>query len=507
MKKRVFFYAFFLFILSVCLSTVAEESTSSKVNIFFHYPENGGIIGQPFTVSYEISGGSGQYENIYYDIMGVTEHICIDSIYGELLDLKGEFTIIPTVGDYLELDIHCTDKATGIYWNAHAWEIPCSTNPSVPATLSGLPDACSIDEPFSFEYSIGGDYALNNATVEVWEFIKDDTYPDCMLEQPIETNSGTLSYTPKAGNQLYVALRGTNTNGQPFYVKTERITVEGSSSYLPVTIDFSYSSESVQIGKPFTVLYNITGGSGIYSDIYYYVMGVTEHVCLDSIDGELSGSNGSFTIVPTVGDYLEFDIHCVDTETGIYWNTHAWDIDCAPSSDIEVEFATVPQTVFINRPFTFEYTINSDFGIKEADIEIWEFIKDDTYPDRLFEQTITNKYGSLTYTPKAGSQLYIAIFGKDSRNQPFYVKTQRINIAGEDPLTNCLILPSSLKTIEEEAFSNVKATKVYIPEYVGFIDENAFANSNIMTVLGNSSVALDYAKNNGLEYIQFILED
>ena len=143
MKKRVLFYAFFLFILSVCLSTVAEESTSSKVNIIFHYPENGGIIGQPFTVSYEISGGSGQYENIYYDIMGVTEHICIDSIYGELLDLKGEFTIIPTVGDYLELDIH--QRLTGLFLLKSCMRLcllPVSSSPrkSLQSTSALLPD-------------------------------------------------------------------------------------------------------------------------------------------------------------------------------------------------------------------------------------------------------------------------------------------------------------------------------------------------------------------------------
>jgi len=315
---------------------------------------------------------------------------------------------------------------------------------------------------------------------------------------------------PRAGNQLYIAIRGKDAAGNPFYVKTGRVEVNTENGYDDVTVIYSFSNSKAIIGHPFTVNYEIKGGSGEYEEIYYRMDEVTEQCGINDYfqEGELTESVGMFTVVPECGESIDINVSCIDKITGISWNeNYSIDILCEPNPDVKATINYTPSKVLLNEPLFINYEVDGINEINEVRVEVWAFIKNETYPDLMFDQLFSSSTDVISYTPKAGNQLYIAIRGKDKDGRPFYVKTGRIDITGQSTLTNCLILPASIQRIEAESFSYVNATMVYIPACVEYIDKNAFTDSNITTILGNSSLIAEYAQENGFIYMQYTLSE
>lgn len=66
---------------------------------------------------------------------------------------------------------------------------------------------------------------------------------------------------------------------------------------------------------------------------------------------------------------------------------------------------------------------------------------------------------------------------------------------------NALILPSSLVTIESEAFSGLEeAMRIIIPVSVTSIADNAFANSDVFLIVSHDSYAETWAAEHNVSY-------
>jgi len=472
-------------------SPVTDEQ---MVTVEYTFPSETAQIGQPFTVEYEIKGGSGQYEDIYYGMDEVTEHCCINDNYqgGALNSAKGSFTVVPESGESIDVNVSCKDKVTGIIWcENYSTKIPCMPNQSIPVTLAVGTDTIALNEEFSFSYLVGGDNEIESARAEVWSFARNDTYPDCVLTQTIDNKAGTITYIPRIGDQLYIAVRGKDKAGEPFYVKTERLLVDTQSGYEPVTVEYTFPSETVQIGQPFTVGYEIKGGSGQYEDIYYGMDEVTEHCCINDNyqGGALTSAKGSFTIVPESGESIDVNVSCKDSVTGIVWcENYSSKITCTSNQSIPATITVGSETISLKKEFSFNYSIGGSEEIESARAEVWVFARNDTYPDCVLDQNITSKVGTITYTPLAGNQLYIAIRGKDTSGAPFYVKTGRIEVSATDTPNWAFCLPTGITTIDDNAFEGISAEAVYIPSGCESIGKEAFKDSSISAIYIPSTV-------------------
>ena len=442
MKKQFLLLA----ILCICmLFSCSAGETSQQVTVTYSFSSETIEIGKPLTVSYEISGGSGNYTEIRWGMDEVTEHCCINETYqgGELTESKGSFTVIPQRGETIDVNVSCTDKDTGIVWcENYSNKIECVPNQNIPVSIDNVSSNLAVNEPFSFTYLIGGENEIDTAKVEIWTFARNDTYPDCVLEQDLDGKSGTVEITPRAGNQLYIAVMGKDKSGDPFYVKTDRLDVDTSNAFDDVTVSNTFSAENAQIGQPFTVSYEISGGSGEYEEISWGMDEVTEHCCINDNyqGGELTGAKGTFTLVPESGETIDVNVSCTDKLTKKSWcENYSQKITCLPSASINAEINNVPSVISQDEPFSFNYVITGTNNISEARAEVWVFTRNETYPDCLLQESITALEGTITYTPKAGNQLYIAVRGKDSDSKPFYVKTDRLHIGsstGEAPIIN-----------------------------------------------------------------------
>lgn len=479
-------------------SCYAEEN----VTVTFSFEDDCAYIGQPFSISYEITGGSGEYTDICFSAFGTTEMCCIDYYQLELTESSGKCTYTPSCGEFIDFSIVGTDSVTDMHWEIYSPRISCLPNPDIATSFIGIPSETSLSSELEIEYSIDCLNAIDTAKMSVWVFVDNDLYPNCLYEEELYSNTGKVLYTPLVGDALYVAIQGTDSLGNPFYLRSDRINLNGKSIYDPVSVTISLTEEKAYIGSPYTISYEINGGSGEYTDIYFTASGITEMCCIDYYQLELSETRGECTFIPSSGELVDFSIVCTDAVTNMHWEKYSPQIPCLSNPEITVTFNNLPSGIMLHDKLEVNYSIEDFFEIDTATMSIWIFTEDDIYPDNVFEQNLSSLSGTVAYTPRYGCEFYVAIQGKDCAGNPFYYKTDRIPIYNDLLLKDCIYLPKSIVQIESNAFSAVRSTKVVIPNTVKYIAEDAFSGSCITTIFGNSEYVEFYANRHGILFVR-----
>ena len=105
------------------------------------------------------------------------------------------------------------------------------------------------------------------------------------------------------------------------------------------------------------------------------------------------------------------------------------------------------------------------------------------------------------------SWLLVRETADDVRNHIIGINLNRFEVSYEDygayfrdyPEAD-LILPSSLTTIEEEAFANGTFRSVFIPDSVTSIADDAFNGMTGLAIYGSGSTAQQFAQSHGFAY-------
>ena len=85
---------------------------------------------------------------------------------------------------------------------------------------------------------------------------------------------------------------------------------------------------------------------------------------------------------------------------------------------------------------------------------------------------------------------------------PLFTKASHMLFGEIVGMFNTLFLPASLTSIDKEAFLGTGAENVIIPDTVTEIEDDAFADSEVIMLFGNTDVVRGYAEKNGLKVIE-----
>ena len=187
----------------------------------------------------------------------------------------------------------------------------------------------------------------------------------------------------------------------------------------------------LQVGKEARISFQISGGSGKYSDITLSINPMYDFSGSGKATGEniikhLKNAKGSYKFVVPGASNMIISIDWKDTETGEeFSSSNIYDIKENPDFDITFKYSKsrykVGDTVKV------QYKIAGiTSGIKNAKVW-WGWQKGDSWPDFHYDvQTITSPTGSVSFKKAYGRSLIVYISGVDNNGNIFYAASDPI---------------------------------------------------------------------------------
>ena len=192
------------------------------------------VLGNPYRVSYRVSGGSGIYTvKIDGTLIGV-DHRVLGSAVNTSNSAEDELTIVPDNGYSMVLYIFVKDS----YGKTAQWEtgdIEIKPNPDYPVDCEIVSSGNSI----TANYSISNLPSGFTGTV-LWKIGEHSEWdPECdefsgaINMEEIVAGSGSTSITPAFGDFVILIISGKGSNGSPIYFASSKIDIFKGKINLP----------------------------------------------------------------------------------------------------------------------------------------------------------------------------------------------------------------------------------------------------------------------------------
>ena len=156
----------------------------------------------------------------------------------------------------------------------------------------------TLGDQISLDYTIsGGSGVFTNLKYFCYSLV-DDNIANCgqgSLSEP----EGTIVFTPTTGDTAYVLITGKDTNGTPFSFKTKKAELQPKTA--TIKIKFTPAQSSYYRSEDVSVKYKISGGSGVYYNMFYRC-DIWDNGRIDTCaSGRLSDAKGTIKFKPTYG--------------------------------------------------------------------------------------------------------------------------------------------------------------------------------------------------------------
>ncbi|MBR5301510.1 MAG: LPXTG cell wall anchor domain-containing protein [Clostridia bacterium] len=489
-----------LLLLILITTATAEAVTASTIDCIFKFDEESAQIGNPFSFSYELLGGSGSYSNIEIEAEFVTIHGSsgndVDIQFFEMgTQSSGIVTVTPLAGSALILWLRGKDTNTGeeFYFECHQEWIPVKQNPSINIVFQYDQEEAVIDQTLSLQYKIEGISGLSKAQIW-WQIESEFSSGKRFEEQSISSLSGTTSIIPPYGEDIYAIIQGKDNLDAPFYAESEHLKLTNTETE-DITCDFSFPNDNPRIGSPYTFSYMISGGSGSYSDIEVEAEFVTVHesrgndVDIQLIElGENSASNVSFA--PKAGSAVILWLSGKDAKTGqpFIFECHSGWLPVESNSSYPVTFTFEKEKHAKGENIKVDYQIkNLDTGLINGNLR-WTLISDFKMEDGHNAIEIVDSHGSAEFTPAYGNAFYVILEGTDRAGNPIYAESEHMILDIPSDFYEEGVLLSegtNLNTI-----SPVKVPTMILPSYMP-LSQSLILNFNKQSLNERQSVMYD----------------
>ena len=492
-------------VLLMLICSVDGKAEGNKIQCTISTPSSA-EVGETVTVSYEITGGSGRYTNTYISVFGRT------GIYGgsnpigrwderQLTSSVGSLTFVAPAGDEFGIMISGSDEVTGEqFWFNKGFEL--TPNSSYPIALTADSYEHFKGEEVTVNYSISG--LVDPLEVKAWWGIgKMSSSPELELNaSDVTIPTGSVTFTPTYGDCVVCYLSGKDKDGIPFFAKTDYIVLKNNESYQKIACNIT-TPTSAEVGELVSVSYELTGGSGRYTNTYISVFGRTGIYGGSNPIGrwderELTTSSGTLQFVAPAGDEFGIMISGRDAETDEqFWFNKGFEL--TPNSSYPITLYVDRNVFFKGETITVAYSVENLVNPVEAKVW-WGIGKMSSSPELELNSTnIVIPSGRASFSPNYGDCVVCYLSGKDKDGIPFFAKTDCL-VLKDITEAEIQTLPSSLTRIESEAFAGTAFLAIEIPESVSFIADDAFSGSSVRIIYGKTEYVRQYANDHNIIY-------
>ena len=535
-KKKVFYACCILFIVMLTKVVFAEE-----IECRFILQQEEAEIGKPYTIQYELSGGSGDYTNVTMQALfpyrgGLSEGGQSQSFSGK----TGSWTLIPQEGEKISFQIYGNDSDDRFFY---IWgpEVPSCPNRDYAIDVTFNQKNVQCGEMIEAAYTINGTTDQFKRVELCWVVVNQDQYTYHVNESiqtastaPIMLNAGASSLETHFGDRAYFVIEAEAYNGDFIYYESDFVTIEGAPTCDPISVSFSAAEDVAYIGQPFSIHYELSGGSGDFPDVSLQILSPYRGGM--SVGGKqvpfTSGIN-DYSVTPSVGKTLSFQIHGHDSY-GQYFYFWGPEYEVRENPDYPVSVVFSKDRVAIGETLTVQYDLGNVGPLQTGYDEDWssccEYFwivseGENEYTYRIGQTEFDGSKGSAAYAPTYGDALYFSLRAKTKDGHYIYVDRGPVYI--DSHLTDHeyeIVLPTSareiraqsfyqsavgsvkcsdtLRTIGSQAFGKCENLKwIFIPKSVESIAADAFDESpNVIIVCEKGSAAESYAIEHDLLY-------
>ena len=511
-KTLIGFFLSFLIVMTFASFSIAD---GSSIKCSFTFSEEYAQIGEAYSFSYSLSGGSGNYRDINVEAEFVTVHDYTgndvdDQNFAKGTLSSGTVTFTPIAGTAVILWLRGYDAETNeyFYFECHEGWLPVQQNPQTSISIHFEQEDATIGQELSARYEISGTSSVTDA-IAWWqvggEMMSSGSH---LAEIGITSIDGNMSIVPSYGEYIYLVIMGKDENGSPFYTESEHLILNNSGNE-KITCNCSFPEANPQIGVPYSFSYALSGGSGSFSEINVEAEFVTVHDYTGhDVDDQWielgSASSGTVTFIPRAGSAIILWLRGKNAETqqSFYFECHEGWLPVEENPRYPVAFSFDKEEYQIGDTIRVSYDINNLTQLNNGKLW-WVLVSDYEFKNVLNVMDISNIHGGSEITPTYGQVVYAVLQGKDAEGNPIYAESKHISLgnSSEEPL-NTFILPASLQSIGEEAFYGTAVQRVVMPNGITIsnIAFDAFQNTPLKVIVGNSEDARTYALEHGVLY-------
>ena len=174
MKRLVRILLFLAFAFGLVISVHAENPNNAlgeigkydyegvredgDYSVYFAFRDAYAEIGHPFPIEYSVSGGSGSYTDLEFDVLLCTEVREIDNDLYESVDgPSGTWNMTAPVGKYAIVYLYGKDAVTGeVFWIESGKTIEIRQNPDYPVIITFDKDEYIAGDTINVQYTISG---------------------------------------------------------------------------------------------------------------------------------------------------------------------------------------------------------------------------------------------------------------------------------------------------------------------------------------------------------------
>lgn len=286
------------------------SSTDNGITAVFTIPRENAAIGRRHHIKYELSGGSNEFSEISLMAIYKRGWGAGSGSSKKLNEWMGDVFLEPTAGKEMNLVIYGTDTEGRSFYIELEKTITIDPNPNIDVLVSFDSVTGENGNSVQANYLITGCESFTGRAY--WAVGDNGDYSSNVQPTDLKSLAGTAILNPEFGDTAFFIIQGSDENGKPVYIEEGPIALEGSETE-EITVTFSNYNETAYIGQPYSIHYEIKGGSGIYPDIQ--IMKLYEYSWGGGYGNSsvLESDCGDIIIEPEDGVLLSLAIHGMDS--------------------------------------------------------------------------------------------------------------------------------------------------------------------------------------------------
>jgi len=420
-----------------------EGAEEAPINFTYTLSAEEAFIGQPITLHYELSGGSGEFSDVQimynYDFgWGGGRGYADNGRYGA----AANYTLLPEMGVQLCFSVYGNDSAgRDFYFQTDV--MPLHPNPDLPVTITFDKTQLALNETVTASYVIDGCESFTGTSS--WTIREENEHRNSseVDPKPLNAPAGEVVYSPSFGNKMWLVLQGQDAQGRFVYIESDPVEITGAVAE-EITAVFTTPEETAYIGQPFTVQYELHGGSGEFNDVKLQALfPLGSGTAYGGFTDPVNAKAGESVIVPEEGKRISIQIHGYDTAGKQFYIDLGREIPLLPNPELPVTVTFDREAVSAGQALTASYKIDGCTGFTGTlswtvgeKGEHW-----DEYSQKLEEQTISGTSGTVSFTPSFGDYVYLVLKGQDDQGRFVYVESEQIQISADVQPEPPVLLP------------------------------------------------------------------